>query len=183
MNPDFIGQWEVDAQHSRFGFSARHAMVTKVRGEFGQFEGKANIKDVGQGESEVNIVLHVDSLETRSGDRDQHLMGADFFDAETYPTITFSSTTVDEIDEGAFIVTGNLTIREVTRAISIPLELTGISEDSFGNTRAGLEGTRRINRKDWGLKWNQVLDNGGVMVADKITLEFDLSLVKLDSSS
>lgn len=178
MNLDFIGTWEVDAQHSRFGFSARHAMVTKVRGEFGQFEGKAVIKDAGLGESTVDIVLQVDSIETRSSDRDAHLKNSDFFDVEKYPTITFTSTTIDEIDEGAFIVTGNLTIRGITRAISIPLELTGINEDSFGNVRAGLEGNRRINRKDWGLKWNQVLDSGGVMVADKITLEFDLSLVK-----
>ncbi|MDO4897720.1 MAG: YceI family protein [Rothia sp. (in: high G+C Gram-positive bacteria)] len=183
MNQDFTGAWEVDAQHSRFGFSVRHAMVTKIRGEFGKFEGKAHIAEPGLGDSKVDIVIDVDSIETRNSDRDNHLKGEDFFNVEQHPTITFSSTTIDEIDEGAFIVTGNLTICGRTRAISIPLELTGINEDSFGNVRAGLEGNRRINRKDWGLKWNQTLDNGGVMIADRITLEFDLSLVKLGDAA
>lgn len=175
---ELTGTWSIDPAHSRMGFSSRHAMVTKVRGAFNDVSGTAQLDAEDMSRSRVRVVLRVDSVDTRSPQRDAHLRSADFFDAEQHPTIEFDSTAVDEVDENQFIVTGELTIRGVTRTISVPLELLGVDTDPFGQLRAGLEGTRRIDRKDWGVSWNTPLDSGGVLVSDKITLEFELSLVK-----
>lgn len=175
---ELTGTWSIDPAHSRMGFSSRHAMVTKVRGAFNDVSGTAQLDAEDMSRSKVSVVLSVDSVDTRSPQRDAHLRSADFFDAQQHPTIEFDSTAVDEVDENQFIVTGELTIRGVTRTISVPLELLGVDTDPFGQLRAGLEGTRRIDRKDWGVSWNTPLDSGGVLVSDKITLEFELSLVK-----
>lgn len=172
------GTWTLDPAHSRLGFSTRHAMVTRVRGAFNDVLGEAVIDESDYSKSRVNITIRVNSVDTRNADRDAHLRSADFFDVESYPLIRFESTSVDEVGEGSFIVNGNLTIRDATRPVSIPLELIGIDSDPMGNLRAGLEGTRRIDRKSWGVTWNTPLDSGGVLVSDKITLEFELSLVK-----
>ncbi len=126
----------------------------------------------------MNVVIQAASIDTRQEDRDNHLRSADFFDVEQYPEITFRSNSIDEISDNNFIVAGELTIRDVTRPVSVPLELLGLETDPSGALRAGLEGTRRIDRKDWGVSWNTPLDSGGVLVSDKITLEFELSLIK-----
>lgn len=175
---ELTGTWSIDPTHSRVGFSSRHAMVTKVRGAFNDVSGTAQLAAEDMSRSQVRVVLQVASVDTRSPQRDAHLRSADFFDAQQHPTIEFDSTAVDEVDENQFIVTGELTIRGVTRTISVPLELLGVDTDPFGQLRAGLEGSRRIDRKDWGVSWNTPLDSGGVLVSDKITLEFELSLVK-----
>ncbi|MDH5151908.1 MAG: YceI family protein [Micrococcales bacterium] len=175
---ELTGTWSIDPTHSRVGFSSRHAMVTKVRGAFNDVSGTAQLDAEDMSRSKVRVVLSVDSVDTRSPQRDAHLRSADFFDAQQHPTIEFDSTAVDEVDENQFIVTGELTIRGITRTISVPLELLGVDTDPFGQLRAGLEGSRRIDRKDWGVSWNTPLDSGGVLVSDKITLEFELSLVK-----
>ena len=175
---ELTGTWSIDPTHSRVGFSSRHAMVTKVRGAFNDVSGTAQLDAEDMSRSQVRVVLQVASVDTRSPQRDAHLRSADFFDAQQHPTIEFDSTAVDEVDENQFIVTGDLTIRGVTRTISVPLELLGVDTDPFGQLRAGLEGSRRIDRKDWGVSWNTPLDSGGVLVSDKITLEFELSLVK-----
>ena len=175
---ELTGTWSIDPTHSRVGFSSRHAMVTKVRGAFNDVSGTAQLDAEDMSRSKVRVVLSVDSVDTRSPQRDAHLRSADFFDAQQHPTIEFDSTAVDEVDENQFIVTGELTIRGITRTISVPLELLGVDTDPFGQLRAGLEGSRRIDRKDWGVSWNTPLDSGGVLVSDKSTLEFELSLVK-----
>ena len=175
---ELTGTWSIDPTHSRVGFSSRHAMVTKVRGAFNDVSGTAQLDAEDMARSQVRVVLQVASVDTRSPQRDAHLRSADFFDAQQHPTIEFDSTAVDEVDENQYIVTGELTIRGVTRTISVPLELLGVDTDPFGQLRAGLEGSRRIDRKDWGVSWNTPLDSGGVLVSDKITLEFELSLVK-----
>ena len=175
---ELTGTWSIDPTHSRVGFSSRHAMVTKVRGAFNDVSGTAQLDAEDMSRSQVRVVLQVASVDTRSPQRDAHLRSADFFDAQQHPTIEFDSTAVDEVDENQFIVTGELTIRGITRTISVPLELLGVDTDPFGQLRAGLEGSRRIDRKDWGVSWNTPLDSGGVLVSDKITLEFELSLVK-----
>lgn len=175
---ELTGTWSIDPSHTRVGFSSRHAMVTKVRGAFNDVSGTAHLDAEDMSRSQVRVVLQVASVDTRSPQRDAHLRSSDFFDAEQHPTIEFDSTAVDEVDENQFIVTGELTIRGVTRTISVPLELLGVDTDPFGQLRAGLEGSRRIDRKDWGVSWNTPLDSGGVLVSDKITLEFELSLVK-----
>lgn len=175
--PGITGHWDLDPAHSRLGFSTRHAMVSRVRGAFNDVSGFADITD-DYSTSQASVVMKTKSIDTRSDDRDKHLRSADFFDVETYPEIRFISSAIDEVDENSFVVTGELSIRDVTKTVSIPLELIGIDKDPFGNLRAGLEGSRRIDRKDWGVRWNANLDSGGVLVSDKITLEFELSLVK-----
>ncbi|RCS96040.1 hypothetical protein CIK60_15300 [Brevibacterium aurantiacum] len=152
-------------------------MVSRVRGAFNDVSGYADIAE-DLSDSTATVIVKTASIDTRSEDRDNHLRSADFFDVETYPEIRFNSSAIDEVDEGSFIVTGELTIRNMTKTVSVPLELIGVDTDPFGNLRAGLEGSRRIDRKDWGVTWNTKLDSGGVLVSDKITLEFELSLIK-----
>ncbi|MDN5551319.1 MAG: YceI family protein [Brevibacterium sp.] len=172
------GTWVIDPAHTRLGFSSRHAMVARIRGAFNTVEGKVVVDAEDLSKTEVTITIDVDSVDTRTPDRDAHLRSADFFDVENYPTITFKSTGVDEVEEGSYIVNGDLTIRDITRPVSVPLELLGIDHDQTGALRAGFEGKRRIDRKDWGVTWNTTLDSGGLLVSDKITLEFELSLIK-----
>lgn len=175
--PGITGHWDIDPSHSRLGFSTRHAMVSRVRGAFNDVSGFADIAE-DLADSNAEVIIQTASVDTRSADRDTHLRSADFFDVDAYPEIRFVSSAIDEVDEGSYIVTGDLTIRAMTKTVSIPLELIGVESDPFGNLRAGLEGSRRIDRKDWGVTWNTKLDSGGVLVSDKITLEFELSLIK-----
>lgn len=155
-------------------------MVTRIRGAFNDVSGTAEVDAANLSNTKVNITIDVGSVDTRTPDRDAHLRSADFFDVENFPKITFVSTGLDEVEENSYIVNGDLTIRDVTRPVSVPLELLGIDRDQNGALRAGLEGKRRIDRKDWGVTWNTALDSGGVLISDKITLEFELSLIKED---
>ena len=174
---DITGDYTLDVSHSRLGFVARHAMVTKVRGQFGAFTGTAHIDEATPADSKVDISIDVASIETGSPDRDGHLKSGDFFDAETYPTITFTSTKV-ESDGDDWNITGDLTIKDVTKPVTIEFEQTGSARDPFGNVRVGFEGETTINRKDWGLTWNAALETGGVLVSEKIKLEFDVSAIQ-----
>ncbi|MBM6589830.1 MULTISPECIES: YceI family protein [Brevibacterium] len=172
------GTWDLDPQHARLGFSARHSMVSRVRGAFNVVEGVAHIDAGDLSKTDVTITIQTDSVDTRTPDRDAHLRSADFFDVEKYPTITFVSTGIDEVEEGSYIVNGDLTIRDITRSVSVPIELLGVDTDQNGALRVGFEGKRRIDRRDWGVKWNTPLDSGGLLISDKITLEFEFSLIK-----
>jgi polyisoprenoid-binding protein YceI len=172
------GTYALDTAHSRIGFVARHAMVTKVRGAFNAFEGTATIDGADPSRSSVSITLDVASIDTRNAQRDDHLRTNDFLDVANYPKITFTSTSIERDGADSFLVTGDLTIKGVSRPIIIPLEFQGAAKDPFGNDRIGLEGTVTINRKDWGVTWNVALETGGVLVSDKITLEFEISAIK-----
>jgi polyisoprenoid-binding protein YceI len=172
------GTYAIDPTHSRIGFVARHAMVTKVRGSFNDFEGSGYFDAENPAESHLNLSIVAASIDTRNADRDGHLRGNDFFDMDTYPTITFASSAVTTVDEFTYRITGDLTIKGVTKAITFDLEVTGTAVDPFGNTRLGLEGSTVINRKDWGVNWNAALDAGGVLVGEKVTLEFEVSAIK-----
>jgi polyisoprenoid-binding protein YceI len=172
------GTYTLDASHSRFGFVARHAMVTKVRGAFNDFDGTATIDGANPANSSVRIALKVASIDTRNAQRDEHLRTNDFLDAATYPEITFVSTSVQHDGGNDFVVTGDLTIRGVTKSITLPLEFQGSATDPFGNARIGFEGSVEINRKDWGVNWNAALEAGGVLVSEKVTLEFEISAIK-----
>lgn len=174
---DLSGNYTIDASHTRLGFIARHAMVTKVRGQFPKFEGTATIDTANPAASSVSLSIDVSSVDTGSPDRDGHLRSPDFFDAETWPSITFNSTGVSR-DGDEWTVAGDLTIRDVTKPVSIVFEETGTAIDPFGNFRAGFEGSLTVKRKDWGLTWNAALETGGVLVSDKIVLELDVSAVR-----
>jgi polyisoprenoid-binding protein YceI len=152
-------------------------MVTKVRGQFGAFTGTATIDAATPSSSKVDLSIDVASIETGSADRDGHLKSGDFFDAEANPEITFVSTRVER-DGDDWDVTGDLTIKGVSRPVTIGFESTGSARDPFGNLRVGFEGATTINRKDWGLSWNAALETGGVLVSEKIKLEFDVSAIR-----
>ncbi|REJ05430.1 polyisoprenoid-binding protein [Microbacterium bovistercoris] len=176
------GDWEFDPTHTRIGFSAKHAMVTTVRGAFNEITGHLHVDTENPDQSWAKVVMKVGSVDTRVQQRDDHLRSADFFDAEKWPEITFVSTHIEEVDDRAFSVTGDLTIRDVTKQVMIPLALIGLETGAYGELRAGFEGTRRLNRRDFGLVWNTPLDSGGVLVSEKITLEFEISAVKVEAS-
>lgn len=167
------GTYTIDASHSRLGFSARHAMVTKVRGSFNDYTGSAVVAD---GSASITIEINAASVDTRSADRDGHLQSPDFFDVASFPKITFASTSVKDGGAG-IIVEGNLTIKDVTKAITIEFEYTGTATDPFGNARYGFEGAAEINRKDFGLTWNAALETGGILVSENIKLEFEISTI------
>lgn len=174
---DIAGAYTIDPAHSRLGFVARHAMVTKVRGQFGAFAGTASIDTANPAGSKVDLSIEVASVDTGNADRNGHLVSGDFFDAETFPSISFVSTDVAR-DGDTWNITGDLTIKDATNSVTIPFEQTGSAVDPFGNTRVGFEGETTVNRKDFGLTWNAALETGGVLVSEKIKLEFDISAIK-----
>jgi polyisoprenoid-binding protein YceI len=174
---DITGDYTIDQTHSRLGFSARHAMVTTVRGQFTDFAGTAHIDTSNPGASKVDLTIQTASIDTGVADRDAHLRSGDFFDAEANPTITFTSTRVER-DGDDWLVTGDLSIKGVSRPVTIEFESTGSARDPFGNLRVGFEGATTINRKDWDLSWNAALETGGVLVSEKIKLEFDVSAIR-----
>ena len=172
------GTYTFDTAHSRVGFVARHAMVTKVRGAFNEFTGQAVVDGDDPAKSSADVTIEVASIDTRNAQRDEHLRTNDFLDVATYPQITFSSTSIAHVGGNDFEVTGDLTIKDVTKSVTIPLEFQGAATDPFGNQRVGFEGGVTINRKDWGVNWNAALETGGVLVSEKITLEFEISAIK-----
>jgi polyisoprenoid-binding protein YceI len=172
------GTYTIDPAHSRFGFVARHAMVTKVRGGFNDFEGTVHLDGDDPSKSDVSITLQVKSVDTRNEQRDGHLRTNDFFAADTYPTITFRSTAIEHDGGNDFQVTGDLTIKDVTKSVTIPLEFQGAAKDPFGNDRIGFEGTLPVVRSDYNISFNAALESGGVLVSDKVTLEFEISAIK-----
>ena len=172
------GDWVIDPTHSSIGFTARHAMVTKVRGSFNEFEGSGFFDAESPENSRLQLTIKADSIDTRSADRDAHLRGNDFFDMATYPEITFVSTAIEDLGGGHYRVTGDLTMKGVTKPVSVDFEYTGAAVDPFGNQRVGFEGKTTVNRKDWGINFNAGLEAGGVLVSEKITLEFEISAIK-----
>ncbi|GAA3675521.1 YceI family protein [Arthrobacter ginkgonis] len=178
FDPSHAGRWRFDPSHTRIGFNARHAMVTKVRGAFNDIDGYVDVNVEDPSKSAVSLTVKVASIDTRNADRDQHLRTNDFFDAPKYPEITFTSTRIDQVDENSFIVNGDLTIKGTTKEVAVPIEFTGVEKDPFGNLRAGFEGSRRIDRREYGLEWNAALDSGGLLVSEKVLLEFEISVIK-----
>ena len=156
-------------------------MMTKVRGAFNEVSGHAVIDLDAPSANDIQVRVQLASIDTRNAQRDDHLRSADFFDIPNHPEMLFRATNIEEIEERNYVVVGELSIRGVTRPLTVPLELIGLERDHTGALRAGLEGTRRIDRKDWGISWNTPLDSGGVLVSEKITLEFELSLIKREA--
>ncbi len=177
------GTYAIDPSHSRIGFVARHAMVSKVRGSFNEFEGSGFFDADNPANSKLQLTIKAASIDTRNADRDAHLRGNDFFAMEEYPEITFTSTAVEQVDPENYRVTGDLTIKGVTKPVTVDFEYTGAAVDPYGNQRIGLEGRTTVNRKEWGINWNAVLDAGGVLVSEKVTLEFEVSAIRTDDAA
>lgn len=155
-------------------------MITTVRGAFNDVEGELLVDADDPSRSEATLTVRASSIDTRNAKRDEHLRSADFFDVDRWPDITFVSRKIEEIDEGSYAVTGDLTIRDVTQEVMVPISLVGVETDAFGVLRAGFEGSRRLRRRDFGLEWNMPLDSGGVLVSERITLEFEISVTKTE---
>ncbi len=177
------GDYVLDAAHTRIGFVARHAMVTKVRGGFTDFDGRAHLDFDSPERSTAQVTIEVQSVNTGNAQRDEHLRTNDFFDAPTFPQISFTSTGVEKVDAEHYRLLGDLTIKGTTKPVTVDFEYTGSAKDPFGNTRVGFEGTATINRKDWGVEWNAALETGGVLVSEKITLEFEVSAIKAEQQA
>jgi polyisoprenoid-binding protein YceI len=175
------GEYQFDVAHTQLGFVARHAMVTKVRGWFADFEGRAHLDADDPSQSSAEVRIKVASIYTGNEQRDGHLRNSDFLDRDRYPEIVFISTQVATEGKDAYRITGDLTIRGVTRPISVDVTFTGAIQDLDGNLRLGFAGTTTVNRKDWNINWNAALENGGVLVSDRIVLELDISAVKLNA--
>ena len=175
--------WRVDTQNSAAGFAVRHMLVSTVRGHLGPVSGTVWYDGKSVTSVRAEITIDVKSLQTGNDTRDNHLRTNDFFNAQKFPTITFKSKRAAAGADGHFILVGDLTIRDVTKPITIPIEFTGVETDAFGALRAGFEGTRRIDRREYGLEWNMPLDSGGWLVSEKITLEFEISAIKRESDA
>ncbi|NMP22296.1 YceI family protein [Sulfobacillus harzensis] len=169
--------WVIDPSHSTVGFVVRH-LVSKVRGQFGEFSGQIMGNPEDLSDASATFTVEMQSVNTNQADRDNHLRTSDFFDVENYPTMTFSSTRVEKTDTNTYTVYGNLTLRGVTKEIPVHVEFLGIAPDPWGNTRAGFEASARINRKDFGVNWNQVLEAGGVMVGDNVDIHLELETIQ-----
>ncbi|MEV3988850.1 YceI family protein [Streptomyces sp. NPDC049837] len=172
------GTYTIDPSHSGVGFTARHAMVTNVRGTFTEYEGTLDLDGSDPAASGAAIDVKIASIDTGSADRDAHLRSADFFDAEQFPLMTFRSTSAEALGGTDYRITGDLTIKGVTKPITIDLEFNGAAKDPFGNERVGFEGKAELLRSEWGLTWNAALETGGVLVSDKIKLTFEISAIK-----
>ena len=163
---ELTGTYAIDPEHSRLGFVARHAMVTKVRGQFDEFEGMVRVDGADPARSTVDVQITVASIDTRLALRDEHLRSNDFLGAQQHPLITFRSTRVEQVEPARFRVTGDLTIKGTTKPVTVELEFPGAATNSDGNRRIGFEGTTTIDRRDWGVSWNAALEAGG-MLADR----------------
>lgn len=164
------GTYTVDTSHSELTFSVRHMMVSKVRGRFGAVQGTIVFAEDPLASS-VSIDIDVASVDTHSPDRDAHLTSADFFDAETFPTITFRSTGVSELRDDTFTLEGDLTVRDVTRPVSFTVTYNGAAKNPWGQVVVGFEGRIELDREDFGLTWNQTLETGGVLVGKVVTID------------
>ncbi|MBB5116772.1 polyisoprenoid-binding protein [Streptomyces eurocidicus] len=172
------GDYTIDPAHSSIGFTVRHAMVTNVKGSFAEHEGGLHLDGSDPSRSTASLDVRIESVDTGIKDRDAHLRGEDFFDAGRFPLMTFRSTAAEQLGGDRYRLTGDLTIKDVTRPLAIDLEFNGSATDVYGNERVGFEGGAEILRSDWGLTWNAALETGGVMVSDKVKLTFDISAVK-----
>jgi polyisoprenoid-binding protein YceI len=170
------GVWNVDPVHSSVGFVARHLMVSKVRGRFAAFTGTVTIAEDPL-QSKVEASVDIASIATGDESRDGHLKSGDFFEAETYPTMTLVSTGIDK-DGSDYILHTDLTIKGITKPVDFELEFDGVSGDPWGGTRAGFSAEAEVNRKDFGLEWNVVLETGGVMLGEKVKIQLDVQAVK-----
>lgn len=174
---ELTGDYVLDTARTRIGFVARQAMVIKVHGQFDEFEGSAHLNGDDPSKSSAQLRIQSKSIQTRNEKRNDHLRSA-FLGIPNYPAITFTSTGAEQVSETSFKVTGDLTIRGVTKPVTVDFELTAAGIDPSGSFQVGFEGRATINRKDWGVRWNAVLEGGGVLVSERVTLEFDVAAIR-----
>ena len=173
-----MSSYTIDTSHSEIGFSVRHMMFAKVRGQFKSWSATLSYDPVDPTASKIRVEVDTNSIDTREEKRDAHLRSADFFDTEKYPKIVFESQRIESAGEGRYRVIGNLTIKDVTREVTLEAEQTGSGKDPWGNNRLGFNATTALDRSNWGLKWNQALETGGVLVSDKVEIQVETQVVE-----
>ncbi len=169
--------WAIDPVHSSVEFAVRHLMITTVKGRFTDVQGTVVLDEATPSASSADITVQVASIDTREPQRDAHLKSADFFEAETFPTLTFRSTSVRNWDADGFTLIGDLTIHGVTREVALDVKNEGRAKDPWGGERTGFTATTKIKRSEFGLTWNQLLETGGLAVSDDVKISLDVQLV------
>lgn len=176
-----MAKWAFDTSHSGIGFSVRHLMISKVRGSFGKWSGTFEYDEADPTKSKLEVHIDAASIDTKEEKRDAHLRSPDFFDVANHPELVFASTAVTRDGDG-YVVTGELTIRGVTRAVDLNVESLGTGKDPWGNQRVAFEAKTTINRRDFGLNWNQALETGGILVGEKVEITIDVEAIKVAAS-
>jgi polyisoprenoid-binding protein YceI len=171
-------KWVIDPTHSEIGFKVKHMMFTNVSGKFSKFDATIEAEDSNLENAKIEFTGAIDSVTTGNVDRDTHLLSADFFDAAQFPEIKFSATSVTKINEGEYVLVGNLTLHGITKSVELAAEYGGLMKDPWGNTKMALALEGKINRKDWGLNWNSALETGGVLVSEEVRLNIELQFLQ-----
>jgi polyisoprenoid-binding protein YceI len=174
------GTYRIDAAHTEVGFEVKHLMISTVRGRFGAVNGTIDLNEAEPYRSSVEVEIDAASIDTRQEQRDAHLRSADFFDVQRFPAITFRSTKVDSPSLGRYVVRGDLTVRDVTREVALEVTDEGRGTDPWGGERAGFSASTKIDRRDFGLTWNQALETGGVLVGNEIKIVLDVQAVRAE---
>lgn len=170
--------WVLDPTHSELLFKVKHLMITNVKGEFRNFNASLESLGTDFSKAKLSVTVDAESIFTNNNDRDNHLKSADFFDVENHKELTFEGTSFNKLDDDNYQLKGNLTIKGVTKEITLDVEFGGIAKDPWGNEKAGFSLSGKINRKDWGLNWNAALEAGGVMVSDEVRINGEVQFVK-----
>ncbi len=171
-------KWAIDPTHSEIHFKVKHMMVSTVTGAFNEFEGNLKAGEAGFDGASIEFSANIDSISTNNAQRDEHLKSDDFFNAAAFPTLSFQSTSFTKINEGAYELIGDMTIRDHTQSVKLAVEYNGTVVDPYGQTKAGFEITGKINRKDFGLKWSAITEAGGVVVSDEVRLVLNVQLIQ-----
>lgn len=170
--------WKSDAAHSEVSFKVKHLMITNVKGVIRNYEAEAVTDSETFTPAKISFTADAASIDTGSEQRDQHLQSPEFFDAASFPKITFSGTSFEKKSDEQYELTGDLTIRGVTKPVKLDVEFLGIAKDPWGNRKAGFSLNGKFNRRDWGLTWNAVLESGGVLVSDEVRINADLQMMQ-----
>jgi polyisoprenoid-binding protein YceI len=176
-------QWDFDLSHSSVNFHVRHLMVSKVHGRFTKWNGTLQLDDQDLTKSRLEVSIDAASVDTKEQKRDDHLRSADFFDVEKFPTLTFVSSKIERASDDGYVVSGDLTIRGITKAVTLEVEGGEQVKDPWGGTRTGFSAKTQVNRKDFGLTWNVALEAGGFVVGDKIEITLEIEAVKKAASA
>lgn len=171
------GTYVIDRSHSTVEFVARHLMISKVRGRFAEFEGEIEIDEVPE-QSSAKVSINADSVSTGDNTRDGHLRGADFFNVEAFPALTFATTGIEAGKGDSWKLHGDLTVRGVTKPVALDVEFDGVAQDPWGGSRIGFTASTELDREEWGLTWNQALETGGVLVGKKAKIELNVQAVR-----
>jgi polyisoprenoid-binding protein YceI len=178
MKTDSKSTWALDATHSKIGFKVKHLMISNVLGSFKGFEGQVVTSANDFSDAEVSLTVNTATVDTEMADRDNHLKSPDFFDSANFPSITFKSSALKKSGDDEYKLSGDLTIKGVTKKVELVAEFGGLMTDPWGNVKAGFSVSGKINRKDWGLNWNAALEAGGVLVGEEVKINCDIELVK-----